>query len=91
MVQSGRWIPVFRGDILLTSSRHAEDKGIMFFSETFVSKYQTIRCHNVEKAFIRTAIVSFLILTFILRVTCWSLKRNVCDGVLMGILQIILL
>jgi len=33
MVQSGRWIPVFRGDILLTSSRHPEDKGIMFLRD----------------------------------------------------------
>jgi hypothetical protein len=44
------------------------------FSETFVPKYQTIRCHNIEDAYIRTANVSLLIQTFILLVTCWSLK-----------------
>jgi len=49
-------------------------KALCFF-ETFVPKYQTIRCHNLSNAYIRTAKVSLLIMTFLLRVTCWSLNE----------------
>jgi len=91
MAQSGRWIPVRAATYCLHLGDIPKMKALCF-TEMFVTKYQTIRCYNIENAHIKTANVSLLILNFILYVTCWSsFERNVCDGIVKRILRIIIL
>jgi hypothetical protein len=45
-VHSGRWRPIFRKDLFRECSGYKS--GVAGSTKTFVTTYQTIRCHNPE-------------------------------------------